>query len=63
MFNKTKGRDGGNRATHNTTQQHFNPFASRLKALIVYLAVWGLINPSLATWLIQRGGLKDAQSR
>lgn len=61
MFNKTKGRDGGNRATHKTTtHKHFNPIASRLKALIVYLAVWGLINPSLATWLIQRGGLKDA---
>lgn len=58
MFNKTKGRTGENRKT--TIQQHFNPVASRLKALIVYLAVWGLINPSLATWLIQRGGLKDA---
>lgn len=61
MTTKTKGRDGGNHATLTTADtRNFNPFASRLKALIVYLAVWGLINPSLATWLIQRGGLKDA---
>ncbi|AJP48032.1 hypothetical protein PG1C_05335 [Rugosibacter aromaticivorans] len=61
MFNKQKGRSVGNRATYKTTtHKYFNPVASRLKALIVYLAVWGMINPSLATWLIQRGGLKDA---
>lgn len=29
------------------------------KALIVRLALWGLIPAALATWLIQRGGLKD----
>ena len=28
------------------------------KAVIVRLAVWGLIPPGFATWLIQRGGLR-----
>jgi len=33
---------------------------SLLKEMIVRLAVWGVIPASFATWLIQRGGLKDA---
>ena len=33
---------------------------SGIKAAIVRLAVWGLIPAGFATWLIQRGGLKDA---
>ena len=28
------------------------------KAVIVWLAVWGLIPAGFATWLIQRGGLR-----
>ena len=30
----------------------------RAKAVIVWLAVWGLIPAGFATWLIQRGGLR-----
>jgi hypothetical protein len=30
----------------------------RAKAVIVWLAVWGLIPPGFATWLLQRGGLR-----
>jgi hypothetical protein len=42
----------GNR---NPTPIHYS-----IKAVIVRLAVWGVIPASFATWLIQRGGLKDA---
>jgi hypothetical protein len=33
---------------------------AQFKEMIVRLAVWGLIPAGFATWLIQRGGLKDA---
>lgn len=33
---------------------------SRTKAAIVFLAVRGFIPAALATWLIQRGGMRDA---
>jgi hypothetical protein len=61
MFTKTKGRNGGNRPTLKTCDSR-NPtlIRSNVKAAVVRLAVWGLIPASLATWLIQRGGLKDA---
>lgn len=40
---------------------NFTPLASRIKTavkrLIVGLAVWELISPGLATWLIRRGGM------
>ncbi len=32
----------------------------QIKKVITGLAVWGFIPASLATWLIQRGGPKDA---
>jgi hypothetical protein len=31
-----------------------------VKALIVRLALWGVIPARLATWLIRVGGLRDA---
>jgi hypothetical protein len=33
-------------------------FKTTIKQLIVRLACYGLISPSLATWLIQVGGLR-----
>jgi type IV secretory pathway TrbD component len=33
--------------------------ATRIKALIVRLALWGLIPFGLSVWLIQHGGLQD----
>ncbi len=33
---------------------------SQIKKLIVGIAVWGVIPAGLVTWLIQRGGLKNA---
>ena len=51
----------GNNSTHAVNDKSF---LSRIKALIKQaitgLAVWGIIPASLATWLIRRGGLKDA---
>ena len=55
MTRKTKGRNGGDRATLKTTDKR-NPTAtaSRLKALIVNAACWGLLPVKLADWLIRR---------
>lgn len=61
MTTKTKGRNGGDRPTPKTSDsRNHTPIHSSIKAAIVRLAVWGLIPASFATWLIQRGGLKDA---
>lgn len=61
MTTKTKGRNGGDRPTLKT-YDNCNPTLIRtgIKAVIVRMALWGLIPASFATWLIQRGGLKDA---
>jgi len=61
MSTNNKGRDRWHGATQKTTDNR-NPTAiqSRIKTVIVRLAVWGVIPAGLATWLIQRGGLKDA---
>lgn len=42
----------------NKSHQHDTPIRGRIKALIVTLALWGLIPAGLATWIIQRGGLR-----
>lgn len=34
--------------------------AASVKAALVTLALWGLIPARFASWLIQRGGLRDA---
>jgi hypothetical protein len=61
MDAKKKGRDRWHGATLNTPAA---PNPTRMKAAIkrgiVALALRGLLSPRLATWLIQRGGLKDA---
>ena len=62
MTTKKKAARAGTRTASNTAFDSRNPtpIHSGLKAAIVRLAVWGLIPASFATWLIQRGGLKDA---
>lgn len=61
MTKNNKGRNGGDRPTPKTSDSHNpTPIHSGIKAAIVRLAVWGVIPAGLATWLIQRGGLKDA---
>lgn len=52
---------GDNRKTGYDTafdSRNHSLIRTRIKAMIVSLAVWGLISPGLATWLIQRGGLR-----
>jgi hypothetical protein len=53
MSAKTKSRDGANRAASNTADTR-NSIASRIKALIVNLALWGVIPFGLSVWLIRR---------
>lgn len=40
------------------SHQHYTAIRGRISGVIVCLAVWGLIPAGLATWLIQRGGLR-----
>lgn len=59
MTTKTKGRDRWNGATAKTTDsRNHTKIAARIKAMIVRLAVWGVIPAGFATRLIQRGGLR-----
>ena len=61
MITKEKPAPGGNRDTGYDTafvDTNHTPLRSRIKAIIINLALWGLIPAALATWLIQRGGLR-----
>lgn len=85
MNRKTKGRNGGNRATLKTLflggwkssaqrrrnggncttlktpyTRNYNPIRSRIKEIVVRLALYGLLPISAAEWIIQHGGLRDA---
>jgi hypothetical protein len=58
MTKKNKGRT---KATPKTFRSpHLTVIQAGVKALIVRVALWRVIPARLATWLIQRGGLKDA---
>ena len=61
MTQNNKGRAPNQDATPKTSDSR-NPtmIHSGIKAAIIRLAVWGLIPAGFATWLIQRGELKDA---
>jgi hypothetical protein len=61
MSKDIKCHVGGSRAALKTFPcRSPNPIHTRIKAAIVRLAVMGMIPTSFATWLIQRGKLKDA---
>jgi len=62
MTIKKKAARAGTRTASDTAIASRNHTLIRtgIKAVIVRLALWGLIPASFATWLIQRGGLKDA---
>lgn len=61
MTTKTKGRNGGDRAALKTTcVRNHTSIRSRLKGLIVRLALWGILPVGLAQWLVQHGGMRDA---
>jgi hypothetical protein len=62
MTQNNKGRDRlVSGATPKISHNH-NPsrIRSGVKVAIVRLALWGVIPANLATWMIQRGGLRDA---
>jgi len=61
MAKNNKSRAPVQDATPKTSDSHnLTPIHSGIKAAIVRLALWGVIPARFATWLIQRGGLKDA---
>lgn len=71
MTTKAKGRSGGDRPTPKTSDDSnaigsaalaggLGAARAKLKAMIVRFAVLGLIPSGVATWLIQRGGLRHA---
>jgi hypothetical protein len=60
MTKKTKGRNGGNRATQNTIDsRNHTPTAFRIKALVVGAACWGLLSVGLAEWIIRHLHLEE----
>ena len=61
MTKKTKGRAGCNQATSNTSKcaYYFNFIASRMKAVIVTLALWGWFPMCLAKWINNHGGQRN----
>lgn len=59
MTTKTKVAGTGIRAASRTTDCR-NSIASRIKALIMNLALWGVIPFGLSVWLIRRLHLEAA---
>ncbi len=61
MTRQTKVRTGWHQATPNTSESTCNStgIASRIKAVIVTMALWGLIPVGMADWIIDQGGLRD----
>ncbi len=61
MTTKTKGRAGRHQPTPNTSQStcNFTGIVSRVKAVIVTLAVWGWFPLGLAEWINRMGGPRD----
>lgn len=61
MTRKTKGRTGWHQATPITSKYtfYFTVLASRIKALIVTLALWGWLPMFMAIWINNHGGQHD----
>lgn len=61
MTEDNKGRDRWHGATPSTSAaRNSTSLLSCIKFVIVRLAVRAVITAKVATWLIQRGGMKDA---
>lgn len=61
MTSEEKPAAGGDRQTGYDTafdSRNHRLIRTRIKAAIVFLALWGFIPAGLATWIIQRGGLR-----
>lgn len=60
MTRNNKGRNRWHGATPKASDsRNPTPIHSSIKAAILRLAVWGVVPAGFATWLIERGGLKD----
>jgi hypothetical protein len=61
MTGKTKDRAGWHQATPKISKcaSYFTVLASRMKAVIVTLALWGWLPVVIADWLINRRELRD----
>jgi len=61
MTRNRKGRAGWHQATPKTSKSAFNytDLAVRAKAIIITLALWGLIPVAVAYWIIHRRGLSN----
>ena len=61
MTTNRKGRAGWHQSTLNTSKRtsESTRLAARNKAVIVILALCGLLPVTVADWLIHRGGLRD----
>lgn len=61
MTRNTKGRAGWHQTTLKTSNitRNSTGLASRIKAAIVTLALWGLLPVTVADWIIRRGGLRN----
>jgi len=61
MTTNRKGRAGCNQATLKTSKRttNFTGLAAHIKAVIVTLALWGLLPVAVADWLINLGGLRN----
>ncbi|MCG8028662.1 MAG: hypothetical protein N0E59_10695 [Candidatus Thiodiazotropha taylori] len=61
MTTNRKGRAGGNQATLKTSKRtrNFTGLVACIKAIIVTLALWGLLPVAVADSLINLGGLHD----
>ena len=61
MSGQTKGRAGEHQATSNTSinNTYFTRITFRMKALIITLALWGLLPVGLADWIIHLGDIRD----
>jgi len=61
MTTNRKGRAGWHHATLKTSKRTSNStgLAARIKAVIVTLALWGLLPVAVADRLTHRGGLRD----
>ena len=61
MTIKTKAAGLRTRAASKTDfKRNHKSLRSRIKALIVGAACWGILPVKLAEWIIRRGGLRDA---
>ncbi|MGB5830677.1 MAG: hypothetical protein WBG92_01625 [Thiohalocapsa sp.] len=62
MTRNRKGRAGWHQATLKTSKSTSNStgLAARIKAVIVTLALWGLLPVAIADWINHRGESHDA---